>query len=111
MKEDFSEFSNHSIIELSVDHTESCRLMMSFIEDVLHTPRSKQRLRLQFNEEKDGGTGTLSYKFDNQVREVGRFLSPKYGVLPTVIIIKNYVKERFKDYLVANKVEWNELII
>lgn len=111
MKEDFSEFSNHSIIELSLDQTESCKLMISFVEDVLHTPKTKQRLRLHENEEKDGGTGILSYKFDNQIREVGRFLAPKYGVLPTAIIIKNYVKERFKDYLVANNIEWHELII
>lgn len=109
MKEDFSEFHNHSIIEVSLDHTESCKLMVSFVEEILNIPITEQRLELQENEEQDGAVGILSYKFDNQIREVGRFLSPQYSVLPTAILIKNYVKERFIKYLVDNNVEWCEL--
>ena len=105
------EHKNHSIIEVSLYFKESAELMANFVEDILKTPKSKQRLVLQANEEETGAVGILSYKFDNQVREVGRFLSENVLVLPTAIIIKNYVRERFITYLNLNGVEYNELIV
>ena len=60
MKEDFSEFKNHTLIEVNLVHTESCELLMNFVDDQFYIKKQDQTFKVI--DEIKGIVVILSYK-------------------------------------------------
>lgn len=60
MKEDFSEFNNHTVIEVNLIHTESCDLLTNFVEGQFYIKKQDQTFKVI--DEIEGVVVILSYK-------------------------------------------------
>lgn len=106
MEEDFSEFNNHTLKEVNLIHTESCELLINFVEEHFYIKKGDQSLKVI--DENEGVVMILSYKLGDRKREVGRVIN-KFGEDSCCILIKNFCKNRFIEFLVTSEVGWSEL--
>ena len=95
---------NHTLIEIPLIHVESCELLMSFVQHHFNINKQDQTFNVIDNEE--SAVLILSYKSGNRLREVGRVLT-RFDEVTCCIMIKNYLKQRFIEYLGDKKIDWH----